>query len=71
MLFACHCRGRTPPEKGGCMKTLQGVKEYYYTQECYESLTSNVSTPNNLTEPNLTLPSFAIRLAPPPTAHDR
>ena len=44
-------------------------KEYKNTT-MYESLTSNITTPNSLTQPISTHPSFAIRAPPPLTAHD-
>ena len=68
--FASHCRSKTTSERGGYTRTLQGVQEYYYIQEHYKSSTSDVTTPNSLTQPSSTLSSFAIRAPPPPTTYD-
>ena len=70
MFFACHYRSKTPLERGGYTRTLQGIQEHYYVQERYKSLTSDVTTPNSLTQPNLTLPSFTMKAPLPPTTHN-
>ena len=43
-----------------------GVQKHYYIYERYESLISNVTTPDSLTQPNSTLLSFAIWTPPHP-----
>ena len=52
------------------MKTLQIIQERYYIRERYESSTSNVTTPDSLTQPSSTFLSFAIIAPPSPTAHN-
>ena len=62
--------GAEPLGRGGCTRTLQSVQERYYVREHYESSTADVTTPGSLTQLSSTLPSFAMRAPPPPTAHD-
>ena len=53
-------------EKAG---VRERYKEYKNTT-MYESLTSDVTTPNSLTQPSSTYPSFAMRGPPLPIAHN-
>ena len=74
--FTCHCwsmttkKGRVYKNITRCTRMLRGVQEHYYTQEWYESSTSNITTPDSLTQPSLTFLSFTMRALPPSTAYD-
>ena len=38
MSFACHCRSRTTPGRGGCTRTLQDIRECYKNAVCTKTL---------------------------------
>ena len=57
-------------QKGVGVQEYYKVQELYKVRERYKCSTSDVTTPDSLTQPSSTLPSFAMKALPLPTAHE-